>query len=208
MNLHRRGEISQAQFRCRRRSRSPQRGSRSLHSVQGTLTVVIEPGGAFGLGDHPTTRLSAAAAERLAPTDGRVLDVGCGTGVLAIITTLNGASAAIAIDIAEAAVEATLDNARRNGVDQVISASTIGVDAVEGTFDLVLANILAPALIAMAPDLRRLTSPGGTLVISGVLAGAFDHVVEALHPMVVERVDTLDGWAAVELRHVELMNLG
>ena len=169
--------------------------------VAGRLTVVIEPGGAFGLGDHPTTRLSAAAVERLVSPQGRVLDVGCGTGVLAIIAALNGAGATVAVDIAEAAVEATVDNARRNGVHRAVSASTTAVDALDGQFDLVVANVLAPALVAMAPQLRRLTAASGSLVISGVLADSYDHVVQALAPMLVERVDILDGWAAVELIH-------
>jgi ribosomal protein L11 methyltransferase len=172
-------------------------------AVLGRLTVVIEPGSAFGLGDHPTTRLSAAAAERLSPT-GRVLDVGCGTGVLAIIAALGGAASVVAIDIAETAVEATLDNARRNGVESVISVSTTPIGELEGHFDLVLANVLAPALVAMAPHLRRVTSPSGSLVVSGVLADGYEHVVRSLEPMVVERVDVLDGWAAVELEHPQL----
>jgi ribosomal protein L11 methyltransferase len=172
-------------------------------AVLGRLTVVIEPGGAFGLGDHPTTRLSAAAAERLRTT-GRVLDVGCGTGVLAIIAALNGAGPVVAIDIAEAAVEATVDNARRNGVESMISVSTTPLDELDGHFDVVLANVLAPALVAMAPHLRRVTSPSGSLVISGVLADGYDHVVRSLEPMIVARVDVLDGWAAVELNHPRL----
>jgi ribosomal protein L11 methyltransferase len=167
----------------------------------GRVTVLIEPGGAFGLGDHPTTRLSAAAVERLVPVSGRVLDVGCGTGVLAIIAALKGASQVVAIDISEAAVEATFDNARRNGVELAITASTTALHAVAGAFDLVLANVLAPALIAMAPHLRRSTSAAASLVISGVLADGYDHVVRSLEPMIVKRVDVLDGWAAVELVH-------
>lgn len=165
-----------------------------------TVMVVIEPDAAFGLGDHPTTQLTAAATERLTPAGGRVLDVGCGTGVLGIVAAMCGAAHVVCVDIAMAAVEATTDNARRNDVDARISVSTTPVEAVEGTFDLVLANILAPALVSMAPSLRRLTSLTGTLVISGVLEDQFDHVVEALRPMVVERVDLLHGWAAVELR--------
>ncbi len=170
-------------------------------AVAGRLTVVIEPGGAFGLGDHPTTRLSAAAVERLVPLRGRVLDVGCGTGVLAIIAALNGAGATVAVDIAEAAVEATVDNAQRNGVQRAISVSTTGVDVLDGQFDLVVANVLAPALVAMAPHLRRLTSAAGSLVISGLLADSYDRVAQSLAPMLVQRVDLLDGWAAVELIH-------
>jgi len=169
--------------------------------ADGMFTVVIEPGGAFGLGDHPTTRLSSVAVERSPQASGRVLDVGCGTGVLAIIAALSGATEVMAIDIADAAVEATRANAQANGVAQVVSASTAAVGDIEGSFDLVLANILAPTLVAMAPSLRQLTAPNGRLVISGVLEDRYHHVVDALAPMIVERVDTLEGWAAIELRH-------
>lgn len=163
--------------------------------------IEIEPGGSFGLGDHPTTRLSADATWRLTRAGDRVLDVGCGSGVLSIIAAVRGADEVVAIDVAEAAREATDDNARRNHVGDRISASTSQVADVDQVFDLVLANLLAPTLIAIAPDLLRLTAPEGRLVISGVLAGLHDHVLAALAPMLVVTTTELDGWAAVELCH-------
>jgi ribosomal protein L11 methyltransferase len=107
----------------------------------------------------------------------------------------------VAIDIAEAAAEATQDNARRNGVSDRISASTVEIADVDGTYDLVVANVLAPPLVAMADDLRRLTAPDGCLVVSGVLTDHHGHVLEALEPMVAVATDDLEGWASVELRH-------
>jgi ribosomal protein L11 methyltransferase len=109
-----------------------------------------------------------------------------------------GAAHATGIDIAPAAVATTLANAAANGVD--VAVSTMPLDEVTGQFDVVLANILAPVLVALAADLRRVTAHDGRLVISGVLVDGHQHVLEALRPMVVERVDELDGWAAVELR--------
>jgi ribosomal protein L11 methyltransferase len=164
------------------------------------LDVEIEPGGSFGLGDHPTTRLSAAATLRLVEPGSTVLDVGCGSGVLGIVAARRGASKVVAIDIAEAAVEATVDNARRNGVASLVEASSTPIAEIEGHFDLVLANVLAPTIIAIADDLRRVLAPGGVLLVSGVLAERFDHVIEALHPLRVASVDTMDAWAAIELR--------
>jgi ribosomal protein L11 methyltransferase len=168
---------------------------------EAVVEIAIEPGASFGLGDHPTTRLSADATWRLATPGDRVLDVGCGSGVLSIIAAHRGAVEIVAIDIAEAARQATDENAARNGVGDRIVASTTPVGGIDGMFDLVLANILAPALVAMADDLRRLTSPDGALVLSGVLAGCHDHVLAALRPMRVIATFELDGWAAVELRH-------
>jgi ribosomal protein L11 methyltransferase len=167
----------------------------------GVTTIQIEPGGAFGLGDHPTTRLSALAIDALVrPTD-RVLDVGCGSGVLAVIAARRGAGSVVAIDIAEAAREATVENAVRNGVEPVVNASTTPIQDVEATFDIVVANILAPVLVEIAPALRRTTAPDGHLVISGVLTGGYSHVVEALRPMKAVAEQHLDGWSAVTLVH-------
>ncbi len=82
-----------------------------------------------------------------------------------------------------------------------IDADTTPAGDLDGSFHLVVANILAPTLIELAADLRRLTAPDGRLVISGILADRHHHVLTALAPMTVERTDTLDGWAAVTLRH-------
>jgi ribosomal protein L11 methyltransferase len=167
----------------------------------GVVTIQIEPGGAFGLGDHPTTLLSLRAARRHLGAGSRVLDVGCGTGVIAVMAALIGGGSVRAVDVASAAVEATHDNAARNGVADRVDVDATPASGLEGSFDLVVANILAPTLIELADDLRRLTAADGRLVISGILADRHDHVVSALAPMIVERTDTLDGWAAVTLRH-------
>jgi ribosomal protein L11 methyltransferase len=167
-----------------------------------TIVVHIEPGATFGLGDHPTTRLSMLAVRRALGdrVEATVLDVGCGSGVLAIGAVLFGAASAVGIDIAPAAVPTTLDNAVRNGVDDRVQVSTMPLAEVEGTYELVVANILAPTLVELADDLLRVLAADGTLVISGVLDGRFDHVVAALAPARVVAVDVLDGWAAVTLR--------
>jgi ribosomal protein L11 methyltransferase len=170
----------------------------------GVVTVEIEPGGAFGLGDHPTTLLSLRAARRWLGDDPpamTVLDVGCGTGVIAVMAALLTGATVRAVDVASAAVEATLDNAARNGVADRVVADATPAGELDGCHDLVVANILAPTLIELAADLRRLTAPDGRLLISGILADRHDHVLRALEPMVVERTDTLDGWAAVTLHH-------
>jgi ribosomal protein L11 methyltransferase len=165
----------------------------------GVTVVAIEPGGAFGLGDHPTTRMSADAAWRFVAPGDDVLDVGCGSGVLAIVALRRGARAAVAIDVAEAAREATIRNATANEVADRLTAGCEPLAAVDGQFDLVLANILAPTLIALAPELRRVLAPGGHLVLSGVLADHHDHVIAALAPLRVIETTTRSGWACVVL---------
>ena len=161
--------------------------------------IAIEPAGAFGLGDHPTTRLAAAEVDRRCRPGDRVLDAGCGSGVLSIIAARRGAAAVVAVDVAEAAREATLHNARRNGVGDLVAASTTPVADLTGEYDLVVANILAPVLVSLAADLARLTAPGGHLVVSGVLRDRWDHVADALAMEVVD-VSELGEWAAVTFR--------
>jgi ribosomal protein L11 methyltransferase len=164
----------------------------------GATVVSIEPGATFGMGDHPTTRLTLAAARRWVRPGCRVLDVGCGSGVLAIGAMIFGAGVAVGIDIAPAAVPVTRANAAANGV--LVDVSTTPLEEVDGEFDLVLANILAPALIALAPHLRRVLAPSATLIISGILEQAHGHVLEALLPLQTIHTDRADGWAAVTLR--------
>ncbi len=162
------------------------------------LAIRIDPGAAFGMGDHPTTILSLQALRSSVTQGATVLDVGCGSGVLAIAALLSGANRATAIDISPAAVEATRDNAVLNDVAVRLEASTCDLAEIDGEFDLVVANILAPTLVGLAPELQRVTA--GTLIISGVLDGLHDHVLDALQPLRVVRTLRRDGWAAVVLR--------
>lgn len=166
--------------------------------IPSTETVlVIEPGDAFGLGDHPTTMLCLAALDRLDVRGRRVLDVGCGSGVLSVLAARRGALDVTAIDIADAAVEATQANAVANGVD--VGASATPIADVVGTFDVILANLLGPILVSVADDLTRLLAPRGRLILSGVLADGYDHVTESLAPLKVVDERTAEGWAAVEM---------
>jgi ribosomal protein L11 methyltransferase len=165
------------------------------------IAVRIEPGATFGLGDHPTTVLTARAMREALWPGATVLDVGCGSGVLAVIAALLGAATCDAVDVSPAAVPVTHANAEANGVGAQVHASTQTLDRLDGPYDVVVANILAPALIELAPELVRLVAPSGVLVVSGLLDGHADHVVAALAPLHVASTMTRDGWVAITLRH-------
>ena len=167
----------------------------------GVVRADIDPGATFGLGDHPTTVLTLRLLRDVIWPGATVLDVGCGSGVLAVVAALLGAPYVEAIDISAAAVEATIANAESNGVGAVVSASGRSLDEIDDQFDVVLANLLAPVVVELAPALRRVTAPGGALVVSGVLADRHEHVVAALAPMAVVKTATRDHWAALLLRH-------
>jgi ribosomal protein L11 methyltransferase len=171
-----------------------------VHADVDVTVIRIEPGVTFGLGDHPTTVLALRAMVAGLTPGATVLDVGCGSGVLAIAACVLGASTADAIDLNPAALDVVPANAAANGVADLVHASTTPLSEVDGTFDIVLANILAPTLIELADDLRRVTGPGGLLIISGLLDGRSEHVVEALAPLQVVDRFTRDGWTAISLR--------
>ena len=160
------------------------------------MTVMrLDPGLAFGTGTHPTTRMClrwiARQASALQPRWTRVLDYGCGSGILAIGAGLLGARGIDAVDIDPAAVQATLDNAQANGV-----ALNAGLpDAAHGRYPLVLANILATPLKLLAPALCSHLDAGGDLVLAGILERQADELLAAYAPWcALEVSDSEDGW--------------
>jgi len=165
----------------------------------GATVLRIEPGATFGLGDHPTTVLSMRALRRALRPGCTVLDVGCGSGVLAVGACVLGASQATAIDIAPASVYVTRANAAANAVADRVDVSTTPLAQIDAQFDIVVANILAPTLIALADDLARVVAPSGCLILSGVLSGRHQNVETSLHPLQRTHRETLDGWAAITM---------
>ena len=165
------------------------------------MRIDIDPGGAFGLGDHPSTVLTLRTMRRVMWLGATVLDVGCGSGVLSVAAARFGSPYVEAIDLSIAAVEATLANAERNGVGGVINASTRPLAEISDQFDVVVANLLAPVVIDLADYLGRVVGPSGALVVSGLLDGADDHVRAALAPMQVVDTASREGWIALLARH-------
>lgn len=143
---------------------------------EGALNLRLDPGVAFGTGSHPTTHLCLQWLDANIGADDRVLDYGCGTGILAIAAKLVGAREAVGTDIDPQAVEAAVDNARMNDVE---AEFVLPEGMKDGTFEIVVANILANPLKLLAPALLGRVAPGGRLVLSGVLAKQADEVIEA-----------------------------
>ncbi len=142
----------------------------------------IDPGMAFGTGGHDTTRMVLKAIEPLITAETEVLDVGCGSGVLAIATLLLGAKSAVGVDIDELAVKMAVENGEKNGLSFPRYTILQGdlVQKVSGTYDLILANIVADAILMLSPSIPTFLKPNGTYIVSGILAERGDEVADAL----------------------------
>ncbi len=148
------------------------------------VVLALDPGMAFGTGLHPTTRLCLAAIEHAAD-DGalagaRVLDVGCGSGILSIAAVRLGAASAFGVDTDPIAVDATLANARRNRLTRSITARAGSLPSGDPPFDVVLANLIASVLVALATPLADEVYPGGLLLASGIFLDREAAVLAAL----------------------------
>ena len=159
--------------------------------AQAREVIRLDPGLAFGTGTHPTTRMCLRWIAQHAPRGQRVLDYGCGSGILAIGAAKFGAGTVDAVDIDEAAVRSTEDNARANGV----TLATGLPELAQGRYDTVLANILATPLKVLAPLLCGHVAPGGHLVLAGILSRQADELKAAYAPYGQLQVsDEEDGW--------------
>ncbi|MET3393824.1 ribosomal protein L11 methyltransferase [Variovorax sp. 1140] len=167
---------------------------------QAKQVIRLDPGLAFGTGTHPTTRMCLrwiATRGEGALAGKRVLDYGCGSGILAIGAAKFGAADIDAVDIDEAAVSSTVLNAEANGVKLKAGLP----DAARGEYDIVLANILATPLKLLAPLLRGHVKAGGSLVMAGILERQADELKEAYAPYAALEVsDSEDGWILMTAR--------
>jgi ribosomal protein L11 methyltransferase len=168
------------------------------------VVLALDPGMAFGTGLHPTTRLCLAALEGLADRGAlagrRLLDVGCGSGILAIAGVRLGAASALGVDTDPIAIEATAANARRNRIGRRVRAREGSLPTGQRPFDVVVANLIASLLVRLAGDLRTEVAPGGTLLASGIFVDREAEVREAFEAadmLVAGRLAEGD-WVALE----------
>ena len=168
------------------------------------VVVALDPGMAFGTGLHPTTRGCLKLLQRIATLPERVLDVGCGSGILAIAALRLGATSALALDTDADAVAATAENAARNELAARVEVRRGSLaEAATERFPLVLANLVAAVLVEIAPRLADHLAPGGALLASGIIAPRGDEVIAAMADAglrVTDRVE--DGeWLSLALAH-------
>jgi ribosomal protein L11 methyltransferase len=168
------------------------------------VVLALDPGMAFGTGLHPTTRLCLAAVESLADrgrlAGARVLDVGCGSGILAIAALKLGAEAALGVDTDAIAVAATTANAARNRLARRLRAREGSLPSGEGPFGVVLANLIASVLVTLSLALRDELSQGGILLASGIFVDREADVRRAFEAVGLDVVDrSAEGeWVALE----------
>jgi ribosomal protein L11 methyltransferase len=166
------------------------------------LRTSIELGtGGFGSGRHPSTRLVIEQLVERVTGGERVLDVGCGSGVLGLCALALGASRVVATDVKAEAVEATRRNAALNDMDRRVDATLAPLAQVDGVFDVVVANVGRTALVELAPELVQRVSSGGWLAASGISPSQCSLVAGFLRPLVEVERATSGEWSSLVLAH-------
>ena len=168
------------------------------------VPLILEPGLTFGTGSHATTRLCLTALEKLAGPGQRVLDLGCGSGILSIAALKLGADSALAVDIDDKCLGVAYENAAMNGIGRdrytVLAVDILMDEALQarigGGYDIVLANIVSDVIIALAPAVRLLLKEGGYFLCSGIIDDRAEEVAGKLRDagLTIEGTHSADGW--------------
>lgn len=169
------------------------------------VVIALDPGMAFGTGQHETTRMCLEALERSVTAGARVLDVGCGSGILSIAAAKLGAREVLAVDIDPECARITRENARRNACDAVDArAGSAGgawpFAAPMAGFDIVVANIVAAAIVPMAHELAGSLAPGGRLIVSGIIGDREGETIAAIEcaGVAVAESRAMGDWRCIE----------
>ncbi len=168
----------------------------------------IEPGMSFGTGSHYTTQLCLETLEKYIKSGDKMLDLGCGSGILSIIALMLGASETVAVDVDPVAVDTAYQNAERNGIDKsrytVISGDVVkdsGVQDVisKNKYNVVCANIVADVIIGLAPVVRQYMADGAVFITSGIIEDRIDDVTAALteNGFVITEINRRKDWASI-----------
>lgn len=169
---------------------------------EGRKVLHLEPGLAFGTGTHETTRLCLELLEEYAKENDRVLDVGCGSGILSIGALLLGAGKAVGVDIDLLSVKTAIDNAKINQVeDKFICLCGDLTDKIEGKYDVIIANIVADVIIELLKDVRNYMHENTVFIMSGIIDTRKDDVIKALSndfDIISEKEDK--GWIALAVK--------
>lgn len=177
-------------------------------AAPGDLTIAVEPGMAFGTGEHATTRGALRHLESVVRPGSHVLDAGTGSGVLAIAAARLGARLVTAVDLDPTAVDVARANASANGVDDVVCTAVRTLDggflADAGPFDVIVANILSGVLAPLLPALRSGLPPAGVLIVAGILEEEAADFLTAAHAagFAAASEDLEDGWWSARLEAV------
>jgi ribosomal protein L11 methyltransferase len=162
------------------------------------INVYLDPGLAFGTGTHATTAMCLAALDDAVEGGERVVDYGCGSGILAIAALRLGAASALGVDNDPQALTASRDNAQRNQIEasslDILFPESPGIDAWVENSDLVVANILAGPLLTLADELIGLMTPGAKLLLTGILTEQAPELIERYARVNLRVSDTRDGW--------------
>lgn len=170
------------------------------------VPLILDPGLTFGTGSHATTQLCLTALEKAVRGGEKVLDLGCGSGILSIAALKLGAASAVAVDIDDKCLNVAYENAALNGIGKdtytVKVGDVLGDEAIRaelgGGYDVVLANIVADVIIGLAPMVRSLLAPGGLFLCSGIIDDRAEEVAAHLREAGLEIAETrsADGWFA------------
>ena len=172
---------------------------RDDYDAEGRVVLNIDPGLAFGTGNHETTRLCLEAVERYLKEGDTVLDVGCGSGILAIASLLLGAGSAVGVDIDETAVKTAKENAEINNVADRFTAITGDLtEKVTGKYNLIVANIVADAIMFLSKGVKEFMTPDTVYIMSGIIDTRADEVINAISPdfEIIEKYED-KGWVCL-----------